>query len=185
VEAAAARLAEVEGLIGKWRGKMDDPKIVDTVAEKLGELEGKRKALAEELATARQEASSPLSESWGTFKSLADLLAADDSPELRERVRSALRRNVETVTCLFVGVGRVRLAAVRVQFRGADAHRDYLIHWMPPKANKYAQRPGRWHVSSFATAVPQADRLDLRKPAHAERLARMLEQIALDLLTDI
>jgi hypothetical protein len=99
------------------------------------------------------------------------LLAADDSAELRERVRSALRRAVETVTCLFVGIGKVRLAAVRVQFRGGDAHRDYLIICMPAKANKHARLEGSWHVRSFAD---EAAGLDMRKPRDAAKLARVL-----------
>jgi DNA invertase Pin-like site-specific DNA recombinase len=183
VEAAAARLAEVEGLIGKWRAKMDDAAIVDTVAAKLGELEGKRKALADDLAKARQEASSPLSETWGAFRSLADLLAADDGPELRERVRSALRRAVETITCLFVGVGLVRLAAVRVQFRGGDAHRDYLIVYVPGKSNKYVRRPGQLlPVMTFAAA--EAAGLDLRKRKDAAKVARLLQSLDLSSLKE-
>src|SRR5262245_891964 len=66
----------------------------DLCAGKATEWERKRKELAARLASAQQEAASPLSEAWGEFKTLADLIAEDDSDELRVRVRTALRRAV-------------------------------------------------------------------------------------------
>jgi DNA invertase Pin-like site-specific DNA recombinase len=175
VEAAAARLAETEGLIAKWRAKMDVPELVDTVAEKLGELEAKRRRQAEELAEARQEASSPLSESWGEFRSLGDLLAADDTPDLREKVRAALRRTVDSVWVL-IAKGRPRLCAVQVWFKGEPArHRDYVIlHIRPVSNGKMAKKPGRWFVRSLALPGKRGD-LDLRRPTDAAALAEALE----------
>jgi hypothetical protein len=174
VEAAAARVAEADGLIAKWQAKMDDPAIVDVVAAKLSELTARRKALAGKLAQAQQEAASPVAESWGAFRSLVELMAEDPSDALREKVRSALRRSVEALYCLFTGIGIVRLAAVRVQFRNSDAHRDYLICYDPRRSNGPGNRPGRWSVYSFADAGLSPDDLDLRRRDHARRLEKVL-----------
>src|SRR5262249_29632299 len=122
VEELSGRKAEVENLISLWTAKMDDPARVDVVAAKLAELNTKRKALAEQLEEAQREAASPHHESWGEFRSLAELLAHDKSEELRLRVRAAIRRTVERMVCLFINSGRgsrVRIAAVQVYFHGS------------------------------------------------------------------
>jgi hypothetical protein len=105
-------------------------------------------------------------------------LASNPGDEVRERVRAALRRVVESIHCLFTSVGRFRLAAVRVQFRVGGSHRDYLIISEPVRANASAWRPGRWWVRSFAESGAPAG-LDLTKPAHAKRLTRFLEAVDL------
>jgi hypothetical protein len=178
VETIAAKLAETDSLARGWRAKMDNPAIIDTVAGKLNELETRRKALAAELAAAQQEAASPLAESWGEFKSVADALAEDPSDDLRERVRAALRRAVASVHCLFVAPpGRPRLAAVQVWFRGEPArHRDYLIAHDVPAGYR---RPGRWWVRSLALPGRPGE-LDLRRPVHAKKLAKVLESLTPD-----
>lgn len=94
----------------------------------------------------------------------------------RERVRGALRRAVEGIYCLFTGEGRKRVAAVRVQFRETEAHRDYLIAYDPGRSNHRVKRPGSWAVRSFADAGLPG--LDLRKPADALKLERGLRRLA-------
>lgn len=172
VAALSGELAEVEALAGKWREKMDNPAIVDTVAAKLEELNGQIKQLRKELAAAEREAGTTLAEAWGEFRTLSEVLAKDKSEALREKVRAALRRAIESVTCLFLGVGRRRVAAVRVEFRGTGRHRDYLIVYDPPRSNgarKGKARPPL--VVSFAAAGLAGD-IDLRDPADA----RLVEQ---------
>src|SRR5262249_32307915 len=139
-EALAGRVAEVDGLVKVWMAKMDNPAIVDTVAEKLAELNTRRKGLTADLAEAQREGPSPPAERWGEGRTLADLLAADPSDELREKVRAALRRAVETIACLFVsGRGNgARLAAVQVHFRGSGRRRDYLVAHKPAVSNGHA-----------------------------------------------
>jgi DNA invertase Pin-like site-specific DNA recombinase len=183
VEAAAARTAELEGLIAVWTAKMETPELVDVVAAKLTELEVKRRAAAAELEEAQRDAASPASEGWGEFRSLAGLLASNPGDEVRERVRAALRRVVESIHCLFTPAGRVRLAAARVQFRDGGGHRDYLIVSEPARANASARRPGRWWVRSFAEAGVQGT-LDLRRKDHAATLARELAALTPADLTD-
>jgi DNA invertase Pin-like site-specific DNA recombinase len=175
VETASAKLAETDSLIRGWRAKMDRVDLIDTITDKLNELEGRRKAQAAELAAAQQEAASPLAESWGEFRSLAGMLAADPKDELRERVRNALRRAIESIYCLFIASpGRPRLAAVQVWFRQPGQHRDYLVVHDVPAGYR---RPGRWSARSFA--APGAEGLDLRRRDHAKRLEKVLGMLDL------
>jgi hypothetical protein len=179
VDAAEGRLAELDGLIRQWSAKMDDPNTVDIVAAKLAELKSKRKAAAEEAEAARQGAADPASEAWGRFRSLAALLANDLSDDTRTAVRTALRRTVESVTCMFTGNGRIRLAAVRVQFRGTDQHRDYVIAYSPGRSNHHVKRAGElWHESAAWDDNP--GELDIRRPTDAAKVERLLRRLDLD-----
>jgi DNA invertase Pin-like site-specific DNA recombinase len=178
VEELSGRLAEAENLVAVWTARMDDPNLVDVVAPKLAEFNGRRKELAEALEKAQREAASPLSECWGQFRSVAELLAKDRSDELRLKVRAALRRAVESVCCLFVRRGGLRLAAVQVHFRKSDRVRSYLIVCEQRRANGHqVSRPARWRARSLAEAGHAGD-LDLRDPAHAASLEAWL--LALD-----
>jgi hypothetical protein len=149
VETLAGQLAELDGLVKAWEAKMDDPRIVDTVAAKLAELNDKRRKLAEKLADAQREESCPLSESWGEARGLLDLYRNDKSDETRIKLRGALRRAITSVTCLFTGKDRVRIAVVRVQFKSGNIHRDYAIGYDPGRSNGRVQRPGSWAVRDF------------------------------------
>jgi hypothetical protein len=168
VEVLAGRAAELDNLIRLWEAKMDDPAIVDSVARKLAGLNTERKAVAAELADAHRDAASPLAETWGEFRSLAELLAEDPSDELRVKVRAALRRAIESVHCLFMGTHTRRLAAVRVQFRGTDRHRDYVLSGVLG-----GRRPAKLEDPvSFADAGLGG--FDLRQPADAAVLEKAL-----------
>jgi hypothetical protein len=81
---------------------------------------------------------------------------------------------VEDVWVLTVRRGRISLAAVQVRFAGSS-HRDYLI-MSRAAANHCA---GGWWVRSFAEAGAAVD-LDLRKPAHAKKLEKLLLSLPLD-----
>ncbi|MCI0702210.1 MAG: recombinase family protein [Planctomycetia bacterium] len=180
VEIAAGKLAETEGLIRLWEAKMDDPNIVDTVATKLGQLNALKRERAEELAAAQREAASPVSEAWGEFRTLADMLRADPSDELRLKVRSAIRRAVESITCLFVGMGMTRLCAVRVQF-ATGAHRDYII---TVRQRYNGQEPNPPHVASAAW-TDDPDELDLRNSRDAKAVEKYLAKVDVNALTDV
>src|SRR5262249_25841660 len=176
VEAAAGRLAGVGGVIRQGRAKMDNPATVDIVAAKLAELNTRRKDLAAELADLQRDAASGLAESWGEFRGLADMMDKDKSDELRIRVRAALRRTIESVTCLFMGDTQHRFGAVRVQFAGSGAHRDYVIAQHVGRLPRGAARE-KPAVMSFAEAG-LSDSLDLRKPKDAAALEREIERWA-------
>jgi DNA invertase Pin-like site-specific DNA recombinase len=182
LEVLTGQLAEIDSLTKLWMAKMDDPAIVDTVATKLTELSTKRRAVATELEAARREAASPVSEAWGEFRGLSDLLRKDNSDELRMKVRAALRRSIEEVTCLFVKRGRIRLAAVRVQFAGGDIHRDYLIAHRVATFNGVVRREPQTWVLSFREA--SRGPLDLRQPKDAAKLQRELERMDLSAVTN-
>jgi DNA invertase Pin-like site-specific DNA recombinase len=175
-DALEGQLAEVDGLLATWKAKMDDPRLVEAVAEKLAELGGRRKALAAELEAARMEAAEPAADAWGRFRSLAALLANDKTEDTRVAVRTALRRTVESVTCLFTGKGRIRLAAVRVQFRGTNQHRDYVVAYSPGRSNHLVKRSGQlWH--QCAAWVDEPGELDLRKLADAAKVEKLLRAL--------
>jgi DNA invertase Pin-like site-specific DNA recombinase len=178
-DALEGRLAEVDKLIATWKTKMDDPRLVDVVAEKLAELGGERKALVADLEAARQEAADPAVDAWGRFRSLAALLKSDPSDDTRVAVRTALRRAIEGVHCVFTGNGRIRLAGIRVQFRGTDRHRDYVVAYSPGRSNHHVKREGQLsHRSAAWTDGPDA--LDLRRPADAAKVERLLRSLHLE-----
>jgi DNA invertase Pin-like site-specific DNA recombinase len=176
IDALEGRLAEIDTLSATWKAKMDNPAIVDVVAEKLAELNGQRKALVAELEAARQEAADPADDAWGRFRSLAALLKNSPNDDTKTAVRTALRRAVEKVYCVFTGSGRIRLAGVRVQFRGTDRHRDYVIAYEPGRSNHHIKRAGQArHVSAAWTDGP--NELDLRNPKDAVKVERLLRAL--------
>ncbi|VTS03785.1 resolvase domain-containing protein : Recombinase OS=Nitrobacter hamburgensis (strain X14 / DSM 10229) GN=Nham_0143 PE=4 SV=1: Resolvase: Recombinase [Gemmata massiliana] len=175
VEVASGKLSETEELIRLWEAKMDDPKIVDTVAAKLAGLNVLRRERTEALAEAQRKAASPISEAWGEFRTLADVIASDNSDELRVRIRSALRRAVESVTCLFVGKSGFRLCAARVQFV-TGAHRDYVIRTLQ-RYNGREPSPPQVMSANWPT---EAGEIDLRKRADARLVEGVLEELDVD-----
>jgi DNA invertase Pin-like site-specific DNA recombinase len=174
VEALAGQVAELDNLIGRWTGKMDNPSIVDTVAAKLADLSDQRKAVAESLSQARGEAASPIPEVWGEFKTLADLLSEDDSDDLRLKVRAALRRAIERVYVLIVPQSKVRLAAVRVQFAGSKAHRDYWIVHRKAIGGAVGRRDAETEVWTWKDVG--AGPIDLSSQKDVAKLVRELER---------
>jgi DNA invertase Pin-like site-specific DNA recombinase len=156
-------MAVLDELYEKWQAKMDNPAIVDTVAAKLTELDGKRKALADELAAYRPDPATPAD--LDKVKTAARSLAEDDSDRNRMRVRDAVRAAVESIHCLFVGDRRMRFAACRVQFRNSQLHRDYLI-----------LRRGLSDEPEVRSGLPTG-RLDLRQPADAARVKAELDRV--------
>lgn len=175
----SGRLAAVEARVEKIKAQLldvDDDQG-DVGVDVLRALEKKRAGVAAELAAAQQEAASPAAAAWGEFRSLCDVLdAAPDPADTRLRLRAALRRAVESVHCLFTTARAVRMAAVRVQFRGSPEHRDYLIvHW-PGGSNGHGARPADTEVWSFAD-VKGATTRDLRRPKDAAKLERLLATI--------
>jgi hypothetical protein len=79
---------------------------------------------------------------------------------------------------LFAGKDRTRLAAVRVQFKGGDRHRDYLVAYEPGRSNNRVKRAGSIQALSFADAG--AGKLDLRKKSDAAKVEKLLARLDLD-----
>jgi DNA invertase Pin-like site-specific DNA recombinase len=175
-ESLAAQVEELKALAAKWQAKMDNPDLVDTVAAKLAEIEGKRKRLTAELAEAQQAAASPLSESWGQARAAGRALAEDDGDDARERYRSAVRRAVESIHVLVAPAKEsqaFRCAAVQVWFKGG-AHRDYVIGYRPARG----RLPGELlRTLSFAESGIAEDGIDLRKPEDAALVDALLADL--------
>jgi DNA invertase Pin-like site-specific DNA recombinase len=170
----SGQLAGVETELASAAAWMESNGFSATIGKRIQSLEENKKDLARRLAEARQRAATPLSESWGAAQSLMSAIdQAPDPEDARLRLRSALRRMVDSIYLLVVPHGRDRICAVQVHFAGGKKRRDYLILHRPPRANGTVRTAGSWEVRSLAT-VAKPDDLDLRKPDHARRLEKAL-----------
>jgi DNA invertase Pin-like site-specific DNA recombinase len=176
----AGELAGVEARIAELEAELLKGDVA-ALARVLRQLEERKRDLDGRLAAAREKAAHPLSAAWGEAQSLAATLdSAPDPNDVRLRLRSAIRRMIESIWLLPVAHGRDRLCAVQVWFAGGKRHRDYLILHRPPKADgKRPAKPGGWWARSMAV-LAKPDDLDLRKPAHAKRLEAALAKVDLD-----
>jgi DNA invertase Pin-like site-specific DNA recombinase len=166
------RLAEAEAEVEKIKGRMEAKGFSEPLADVLERQAAKRQQVADELAAARMQASSPLAASWGDYASLLDVLENAPNPdEVRTRLRSALRRITQSIHCLFLTRGRLRVAVVQAKFQGG-ARREFLIVYRGGTANKMVRRPAEWWVRSMADVGPA--HLDLSRPADAAKLERAL-----------
>lgn len=136
----------------------------------LKRVDAELKKVDAELTLARQEATSPIAEAWGEARGLVDAL---DSDEPRLRLRSALRRIVSGMWCVFAGKRRGKFAAVRVQFAGSELHRDYLISYKPEHVGYGGRRAAQWSVKSDAWEGQEGE-IDLREPADVKNVEKML-----------
>jgi DNA invertase Pin-like site-specific DNA recombinase len=174
----AARLAELDGRLADVEKRIAvavarfeaDPES-PTWADRVSRYDIEKRALVRELAEARREAASPLSETWAEA---VRLMAAEEP----DRLRAALLATVAEVWCVFVRRDHVRLAAVQVHFQGG-AHRDYLIYFRQASHGRKAEAGAR----DFADTDLADGALDLRDPKAAARLAGVLE--AMELPTDL
>lgn len=172
----SGRLAAVEGRLAAVNAQIvDGDGDVAAIMAAARTLEAKRRETADALNAARLAAASPLLESWGDAKGLVEVLReAPDPRDARVRLRSAIRRIVLGVECLFVnGLGEVRLAAVQVRFAPADRHRGYLIYHRAARAGAGQKaRPAAWDVWTFAEAgLPD---LDLREQESVSAIEKKL-----------
>jgi DNA invertase Pin-like site-specific DNA recombinase len=173
----AGRLAGVEQRITEVEAEMLTGDV-PALARVQRTLDAQRKELAAALASARRDAANPLSEAWGEAGALlAAVGKAADPKEARLRLRSALRRIVETVLILVVPRGRDRLAFVQVYFTGG-ARRSYLIAHRPAHWNGKVRRAGRRFVTSWkdegADDFGFAAEPDLSDPKEAARVEQGL-----------
>jgi DNA invertase Pin-like site-specific DNA recombinase len=178
----AGELARVETKIGELEAELLNGDVA-AVVKVLRKLEDQKRDLAARLSQARQKAAHPLSEAWGDCQSLLSVLGvAEDQNDARLRLRSSLRRVVDSIWLLVVPRGRCRLAAVQVWFAERDRHRDYLIFYRAAFASRHARRPTQWQVLSLADAEALGP-LDLRNRSDAKKLEKALARLDLDVLT--
>jgi DNA invertase Pin-like site-specific DNA recombinase len=161
-----AKIAELEDVLLK--------EDVATVVKVLKKLEEQKRDLAAQLATAREKAANPLSASWGEAQGiLAVLESAPDPEDARIRLRSALRKMIESIWILVVPRGSDRLCAAQIWFAGGKAHRDYLVLHRAARANASKRVEGGWWARSLADTA-KLGALDLRRRDHARRLEAAL-----------
>jgi DNA invertase Pin-like site-specific DNA recombinase len=163
----SGRLVEIEAETEKLKARLQ-ARYSDAVADVLERHETEKRAIAEQLVQAHQEAATPVSHAWKECGSLLKALdTAPDAEEARVKLRAALRRMVEGCWCLFVARGATRLAAVQIWFAGG-AHRDYLILHKAATGGSVGVRPIRWWARSLGEVSP--GKLDLRRREDVRQL---------------
>jgi DNA invertase Pin-like site-specific DNA recombinase len=175
----AGELAAVESSISSLVADLERHGDSPALYQRLRQKEARKAELVPLLAAAREKAAHPLSEAWGEAQTLAEAIdQAPDPEEARLRLRSALRRIIDSVWLLVVVRGRDRLCAVQIWFTDGKRHRDYLLRHHQAVANRWARRPAETEVLSSAD-VAGLGPLDLRRPEDVAELEAAL--LALDL----
>jgi DNA invertase Pin-like site-specific DNA recombinase len=167
---------QVERSIAALLADLDANGDSPLVLARLRAKEQRRAELAKLLEAARQKAANPLSASWGEAKTLLDALGSAPDPEdARLRLRSALRRIIDSIWVVIVRHGLIRLAAVQVFFHGGSCpnlYRTYFIAHKQALGGAVSKRPARWY--SHSLAQPEGlrvgasfDMMDLRHKSYS------------------
>jgi DNA invertase Pin-like site-specific DNA recombinase len=187
----AGELAGVEAELAEAAAFMASQGFSATIGKRITEVEARKAKLTADLTDARARATCPAAVAWEEVGSLVDVLdRAPDPQDARLRLRSALRRIVDSIWLQVVTRGHDRLAAVQVRFAGGG-QREYLIWHSPPKANGKRRKEGWWRVASVRSPFgPLAGDspaslglapLDLADPEGAARAEELLSLPAEDL----
>jgi hypothetical protein len=173
----AGELARVEAKIAELEAELLQGDVA-ALARVLRTLEGQKAEVAGRLAEARQKAAHPLSESWGEAQSLIGALtSAPDPQDARLRLRSALRRIVDSIFLLVVPRGRSRLALVQLYFTGKHEgrRRTYLVFHRPAIGNGKARTEPKTFVQAWSQeesdGIGLEGEVDLRDPVEAAKVA--------------
>lgn len=156
----SGRLAGFEGRIAAVKAQLvEGDGDVTAIMDAVRELEARRKEAADLLAAARLKAANPLAESWGEARGLLQTLRdAADQRDARVRLRSAIRRIVDSVHLLFVPRGDVRLCVAQVMFQPDSKSRLYFLwHRNARDFKKNGRRPVSWGVWSGLPPAKLAD----------------------------
>jgi DNA invertase Pin-like site-specific DNA recombinase len=128
---------------------MDANGFSETIGKRVTVLETRKKELEASLLDARASAACPAEAAWKEYGSLVDVLEqATDQRDARLRLRTILRRVIDSMWLLTVGRGRDRVTAVQIDFAGG-ARRSYLIWYRPTRSNGRATVPGFMCVRSW------------------------------------
>jgi DNA invertase Pin-like site-specific DNA recombinase len=169
------RLGEVEMKLAAARGRFDADPESPTWADLVTKYDREKRALAKELAEARAAVTNPPSAAWAEVVGRT----ARNEPE---RLRAALLATVESVWCLFVGQGSVRVAVAQCWFIGG-ARRNYSVFHRGATGGAVGDRPAQSWCRSLASVTTRGD-LDLRNREHAAELVEALEAIDLAALIE-
>lgn len=173
----AGELSTVEEKITALESELEDG-ASPTLFKVVRKLEERKAALAKKLIEARAKAANPLADSWADCRSLRAVLAnAKDSEDVRLRLRSALRRIVDEIHLLVVARKMVRLAAVRVQFKGGES-RSYFIYHRPGHHSFAGFKEGDSWAAALDTVAKGS--IDLRDKQTVKRVEKFLTELDLD-----
>ncbi len=181
VTALEGEQGQLEAAIASISAELDAHGESPTLYSRLRAKENRFREVTQLLAEAKQKAANPLSAAWGEAKSLLEVIDTASNPDdARLRLRSVMRRIIDSIWLLAVPRGIVRLAAVQVWFAGSEKHRDYLILHRPPKANASARTPGKVQCGALKYTIE--GKRDLRCRADAAKVEKMLSVVPLDKL---
>jgi DNA invertase Pin-like site-specific DNA recombinase len=176
-QALAADFGNVEALIAELSAEIERREVAKnpspTLYRLLEKKEAQQRQLAEQLAQANQRATRPLSASWGEIKSILEALeSAPDPMDARLRLRSLIRRTVESVYLLVVPRGLSRWCVAQVRFVAGKGTRwqSYVIHYTPPQGNVYKSRPAKWEARALAEDLASVDLSDRKQAAEVEKI---------------
>jgi DNA invertase Pin-like site-specific DNA recombinase len=185
VAALSGEWAKVEAELSEAAAFMRVHGFSPTIGKQITDLETRKLELEEKLADAQRRAQTPMASAWGEAQSLAGAIDnAADPDGIRVRLRTALRRAVESIWLLVVPRGRDRLAVAQIRFAGRGERRDYLLLHRWARGGAVRARPASWLCGSLADVARGGD-FDLRKRDHAGRLGKVLERLDLDLLGQV
>lgn len=156
-----AKIAELSAELLKGR--------VAAIADKLRQMEADEADLVAKLDEAKANVAKPLRQSFTEAMSISDALdEAPDEEAARLRLRSLLRRAIDSIWIAVTSRGRDRLAAVSIIFAGGTRTRYLDILHRHGTHNGFGHKPGRWWATSLGYPLKFEDQHDLRKPEHVE-----------------
>lgn len=179
VMSLSAQMGEIEAQLAKIEERLATPgESVDLLVNAANRLQAKRKEIGARLSEARMKASNPQSEAWGTCHTLITALnGADDREAAKVRLRSAMRRIVSKMVCLFIRNGRRQIACIQFHFVGSEKIRTVFIQHRGGFGNQKEKTPPHTSYTSMIDDMP--GKIDLANPADlkvvSDVLAKMCE----------
>ncbi|OWK37904.1 recombinase family protein [Fimbriiglobus ruber] len=139
VTSLAAQYADIETQLAAIEEQLVRGETVGVLVNAAKRLETKKRELSERLTEARRRAENVQSEQWGECQSLCwSIDSAKDQETARMRLRTALRRVVEKIYCVFVRDGIRQIAHCQIHFVGSTKVRHVRMlyrteHKMPKR----------------------------------------------------
>jgi hypothetical protein len=142
--------------IAEYEGELDNGELA-VLARKLRELEDRKTELDRLIAEASRKVAKPLSDAWDETKSILKAMEkAADATDFRVRLRTALRRIIDSIWVVFDNRVRDRYAHVQICFAGGERTRDYFIVLRPAQCGWHqSYKPGKWVAISAGLETPK------------------------------
>jgi hypothetical protein len=151
---------------------------VIAVARLLRAKEAEKSEIAARMEAARHALARPASQAFRDARALSGLLGGPDDEDVRLRLRSAVRRVIDSIHMLAAGRGKDRTAFVQLNFTSGAVRRCRIWH-QGATGNAGGRRPGKWLVLSVTHKAGDpnvTDGYDLRKPKEAAKMLAILEE---------